>query len=136
YEPALIDRDTKTKSALREAGVEASSFNGALLNKPGTFQNKSGTPFQVCTPFWKHCLNQTDPPRPTAAPRALAAPKRWPESPAIEALKLEPRVDWAAGLRAAWRPGEAGAQDQLNRFLESALRGYDEARDRPGTEGT
>jgi deoxyribodipyrimidine photo-lyase len=45
-------------------------------------------------------------------------------------------VDWAAGLRAAWTPGEAGAKDALARFLLEALPDYAEARDRMGVAGT
>ncbi len=56
YEPALITRDASLKSAWVAAGVEAKSFNGALLNEPHTIANKQERPFQVFTPYWRHCL--------------------------------------------------------------------------------
>ena len=64
YEPAIIARDAKVKEALRGEGVAVESFNAALLHEPWTIQNKSGKPFQVFTPFWRHCLAQPDPPEP------------------------------------------------------------------------
>ena len=51
-------------------------------------------------------------------------------------LGLEPTIDWAGGLRASWRPGEAGAAEQLNRFLDEALSEYPTGRDRPDRPGT
>ncbi len=56
YEPAAIACDKIIKATLTGAGVAAQSFNAALLFEPHTIQNKSGGPFQVFTPFWKHCL--------------------------------------------------------------------------------
>jgi deoxyribodipyrimidine photo-lyase len=52
-------------------------------------------------------------------------------------LALEPSSpDWAAGLRSTWRRGEAGAQAQLNMFLEDHLRGYADRRDFPEQAAT
>lgn len=136
YEPAIVARDTTIKEALREAGLEIESFNGALLHEPWTIRNKSGSPFQVFTPFWRHCLAQPDPPAPLTTPKALPGPGRWPASEPLTAFALEPRIPWAEGIRAAWQPGEAGAARQLARFLESAFEGYDVGRNRPDLPGT
>jgi len=54
----------------------------------------------------------------------------------LAALKLEPKRDWAAGLRAAWRPGSAGAGAELQRFLRDGLLAYDDGRNRPDRVGT
>lgn len=136
YEPALIARDKQIKEALRAEGVEAESFNAALLHEPWTIQNQSGKPFQVFTPFWRHCLSKPDPAPPLPAPKTLAAPPRWPKSLAVAELGLEPKIKWAEGMRAAWQPGEAGAQKQLKRFLESAFANYSADRNRPDVVGT
>lgn len=136
YEPVVIARDKQIKESLRADGIIAESFNAALLHEPWTIQNQSGKPFQVFTPFWRHCLTKPDPERPLAAPRSLAVPKMWPEPLALEALELEPRIHWAEGIQAAWRPGEAGAQTQLKRFLASAFGNYTDGRNRPDLTGT
>jgi deoxyribodipyrimidine photo-lyase len=136
YEPATIARDTKLKAALGGDGLEAQSFNAALLHEPWTVQNQSGKPFQVFTPFWKHCLAKPDPAAPLPAPHTLAAPDKWPKSLVLDALELEPRIPWAEGMRAAWQPGEAGAHQQLDRFLASAFTTYSEQRNLPAVTGT
>ena len=136
YEPACIARDRKVEEALRAAGLHAESFNAALLYEPWTIQNKAGRPFQVFTPFWRTCLASAEPAEPLPAPRKLAAPPRQSASLPLAALELEPKPDWAAGLRAAWHPGSAGAQAELRRFLRAGLLTYAEGRNRPDLVGT
>ena len=136
YEPAVIARDATVKEALRCAGCEAESFNAALLHEPWTIQNQSGKPFQVFTPFWRHCLAKDEPPEPRSAPKSLPAPAKWPRSVPLNELELEPRMIWADGLRAAWQPGEAGAAANLGRFLTKAFDNYPDQRNRPDVIGT
>jgi len=136
YEPASIARDAAVKESLRADGFAAESFNAALLHEPWTIRNQSGNPFQVFTPFWKHCLTLPDPPPPLPAPETIPAPARWPQSLPLAALELEPKINWAAGLRAAWQPGSAGAHAQLQRFLAGAVASYADDRNRPDRVGT
>jgi deoxyribodipyrimidine photo-lyase len=136
YEPAVIARDAKVEEALRRDGLVVESFNAALLHEPWTVQNQSGKPFQVFTPFWKHCLKQPDPAEPLPAPKHLPAPAQWPKSLALDELELEPEINWTEGLRAAWRPGEAGAEENLQKFLTQAFAGYSDQRNRPDVAGT
>jgi deoxyribodipyrimidine photo-lyase len=136
YEPAIMARDKSLKETLRARGLHVQSFNAALLFEPWILHNRSGAPFQVFTPFWKHCLTQPTPPPPVPAPAALPAPRSWPPSLPLEALELEPKIDWAAGLRAAWHPGPAGAAQQLDRFLSTAFARYNEGRNHPAIPGT
>ena len=42
YEPAIVARDKKIKAALTQAGVEAASFNAALLCEPWTLKTGGG----------------------------------------------------------------------------------------------
>ncbi len=136
YEPAVTARDAKIKAALRGAGLEVESFNGALLQEPWTIQNQSGKPFQVFTPFWKHCLTKPDPAEPLPRPRKLNTPEHWPQSLALAALELEPKIKWAEGMCAAWQPGETGAASQLKKFLTAAFSNYTNDRNRPDLIGT
>lgn len=136
YEPACVARDRKVEEALRAAGLQTESYCAALLHEPWVVQNKAGRPFQVFTPFWKTCLASADPAEPLPTPRSLSAPPRRPVSLSLAALKLEPKLDWSAGLRAAWRPGCAGAHAELQRFLRDGLLSYSGARNRPDVVGT
>jgi deoxyribodipyrimidine photo-lyase len=136
YEPAVIARDAQVKEALRQDGLAVESFNAALLQEPWTVQNQSGRPFQVFTPFWKHCLSQLDRPEPLPTPRTLPALARWPKSLALDELQLEPRIQWAEGFRAVWQPGESGASENLRKFLGQTFDRYSDERDRPDLAGT
>ncbi|PAW87714.1 MAG: deoxyribodipyrimidine photolyase [Opitutia bacterium Tous-C10FEB] len=136
YEPAAIACDKIIKATLAAAGVTAQSFNAALLFEPHTIQNKSGRPFQVFTPFWKHCL-ALPVEDPVKLPRGeFSAPARWPTSLNSAALGLLPTVKWDAGLAAAWQPGEAAAVHRLKKFTSGAIDQYADERNRPDLAGT
>ncbi len=136
YEPVAIARDKRIEEALRREGLEVACSNAALLHDAGTVLNQSGRPFQVFTAFWKSCLKKPDPPNPLPAPQTLPPPTRWPKSLRLEALELEPKINWAQGLRDAWQPGETGAVKQLRQFLASAFDDYSVQRNRPDVHGT
>jgi deoxyribodipyrimidine photo-lyase len=140
YGGAEIATDSRIKAELQRLGVRAESFNGQLLREPWEVKTDGGTPFKVFTPFWRRSRELGPFAAPQPAPKRLrAAP--WPaEAPArvaLAKLKLHPvQPDWSAGLAAAWRPGEAGAQARLKTFLDEALTDYAEARDRLDLEAT
>jgi deoxyribodipyrimidine photo-lyase len=136
YEPAVSARDARVKEALRGDGRTVESYNAALLHEPWTLRNKSGRPFQVFTPFWKHCLAQPEPAVPLPKPREIPAPSRWPASLPLGTLGLKPEVDWAGGIRQSWQPGEAGAATSLRRFVVDAFDDYATHRNRPDVNGT
>jgi deoxyribodipyrimidine photo-lyase len=133
YEPYTIARDKTLKIALRADGVEVRSFNSALLYEPWAVQNKSARPFQVFTPFYKHCLRLGSPSPPLPTPRIVTAPAK---SLRVDELRLQSPIDWAAGIRATWKPGETGAQHQLQRMLEGPVEVYAKERDIPDKFGT
>ena len=136
YEPASIARDAKLKESLRQSGLTAGSFNAALLHEPWTAQTLAGKPFQVFTPFWKHCLAKPDPAVPLAVPKKILAPVKWPKSLTLDELGLEPKIKWAEGMRVAWSPGESGAEKNLRSFLTGAFTDYSAKRNLPGIIGT
>ncbi len=137
YEPAVIARDKGIKAELTRSGVDARSFNGSLLFEPHTIANKQGGPFQVFTPFWRHCLEQ-----PVAVPLVLKSDTfgrsldSWPDSIPLPELGLLPSVRWDAGIAGTWEPGEAGAARRLKHFVSTSLEPYDEQRNRPDLDGT
>jgi deoxyribodipyrimidine photo-lyase len=141
YEPAVRARDAAIKSALAAYGTEAKSFNSSLLFEPHTIQNKQGKPFQVFTPYWRHCsaLGYPEPVKSDAA--TIPAPAKWPTTAdgavGPEALGLLPTIPWDAGFSPMWTPGEAGAQTRLKRFMgDDVVHGYDERRNLPDIDGT
>lgn len=135
YEPTTRARDAQVKASLQEQGVGVESFNAGLLFEPWTVANKAGNPFQVFTPFWKTCLALSEPPLPLSSPDEIPSPKRWPTTLSVQELSLEPQIDWAVGMREVWKPGEHGATEQLQHFLEAAAFTYARTRDRPDIPG-
>lgn len=130
--------DERLKSALRDDGFEAESFNGRLLNEPWEVKSKAGEPMKVYTPYWRAAqgLGEPRPPLPKPTKAKIQGGKAL-KGVAIDDLGLEPtRPDWAGGMRKAWTPGEAGARKEISRFLDEGLKGYATDRDRPDREGT
>jgi deoxyribodipyrimidine photo-lyase len=134
YEPALRARDDSIEKALQSDGLRVETHDSVLLFEPEEIRTTGGKPFQVFTPFWRTCLS--------AAPDFVSLPvpaiqkTESPRSVDLDDLALEPAFDWAAGLRSAWEPGEAGAQKILRRFIDMALEDYVEQRDFPAIAGT
>ncbi len=135
YEPAVLARDTHIKQQLRAQGTDAHSSNAALLVEPWQVFSGEGRPYRVFTPFWRAARAQMVLREPLEAPSHIAMPQVAGSLP-LDALGLLPRIAWDSGLQASWKPGAAGARAQLARFLDSALSGYHEWRDVPGTAGT
>ena len=135
-EPAVAARDRAVEAALRRRGLAVERTAADLLFAPGAIRTRAGGPFQVFTPFWRACLAAPAPADPLDALARIPAPPSWPDSLRLEDLGLLPRVDWAAGLRATWTPGEDGAAAALGRCVFEVLRGYAERRDRPDLDGT
>ena len=136
YEPWATARDQRLKTNLRSGGVEARSFNAALIAEPWTIKTQKGEPYRVFTPFWR-ALRSTGVPEPAApAPSRVPGPATFPESEPLSSWALRPTTpDWAGGMRAMWTPGEAGAQARLEDFAAGAASGYREKRDMPGVAG-
>ncbi len=121
YEAAGRAIDAAIKSALKARGIDAESFNGALLHEPWTVAGKSGTPFRVFTPFWRAACAKGEPAAPLKAPDTLVfhPHPKLAGAVALADLHLEPlKPDWASGLRASWTPSEAGARAALEHFLQ------------------
>ncbi|MET0263248.1 MAG: deoxyribodipyrimidine photo-lyase [Rariglobus sp.] len=136
YEPTVIARDKAIKADLVSVGVEAKSFNSSLLFEPHTITNKQGSPYQVFTPYWRHCLTLEIAPPVSLKSGDFPAIDEWPSSVALDDLKLLPTIKWDAGFYDEWTPGEAGAQKQLKAFIAQAMSDYEEQRNVPSEQGT
>lgn len=135
YEPTTQPRDVELKRRLREQGLHAKSFNGALLFEPWQLATQQGGPYRVFTPFWNAALAQWRMPQRWTAPARLPADE-GPEAEPIQALGLRPDGRWDQGFWRTWQPGEAGAGEALEVFVDGALRDYHRERDYPDRVGT
>ncbi|MEQ8354571.1 MAG: deoxyribodipyrimidine photo-lyase [Kiloniellaceae bacterium] len=136
YDPAAVARDKALKARLGADGIAVKSFNGSLLIEPWELKTGQGGPYKVFTPFWKAMLAAGAPATARGGPKKLTG-LEGVDGEALDDWKLLPsRPDWAAGLRAAWTPGETGAAERLAAFLNEAVDGYKTDRDRPDLAGT
>ncbi|MEQ8334403.1 deoxyribodipyrimidine photo-lyase [Nisaea sp.] len=132
YEPYATRRDGTLKKALREDDIAAESFNAALLFEPWEVKTKTGTPPKVYSPYWRAMRLLGDPPPELAVPEAITGFEGPLAGDRLDDWQLTPRnPDWASGFKAIWHPGETGARDRLDWFLETALDDYRKGRDFP-----
>ena len=134
YEPATQLRDAAIKRQLRESGIAAESHNGSLLFEPWELATQQGGPYKVFTPYWRNALTRWKLPALSAAPRILPLPRV--SGMALEQLQLRPALAWDSGFWQHWQPGEQGAHEALEVFVDGALHGYRQERDRPDRVGT
>ncbi|MCG8584736.1 MAG: DNA photolyase family protein [Pirellulales bacterium] len=136
YEPDTIARDTRIKENLASHGIEVESSSASLLFEPWEIQKKDGTPFQVFTPFWKHCLAQDKGHDALSAPRFRKKISSWPASDELADWGLEPTIPWDEGMRETWTVSPAAAVKRLRKFLKSSVGDYKDGRNLMDTDGT
>lgn len=134
-EPADRELATRLATALSSSGAIFREFDDGSLHDPRALRTTTGGPYRVFTPFHRALLAGGVDPRPIGAPDRVPTPDRLPAAEPLDSLELEPRIDWAAGLRAAWTPGEAGARRALESFLDDGVAEYLGSRDTPGVPG-
>ncbi|MEP7097139.1 MAG: deoxyribodipyrimidine photo-lyase [Dokdonella sp.] len=135
YEPAAIARDRHVKSALREDGIDVHSHNAALWCEPWQIATQQDAAYKVFTPYWRTLRPRLQVAMPLPAPH-VPGWRELPDRIPLAAFDLLPRIDWASGIAANWRPGEAGAQELLEIFADDAINDYAAARDLPARHGT
>ncbi|MEN9911399.1 MAG: hypothetical protein RLZZ441_967 [Actinomycetota bacterium] len=121
--------DTELKVSL----PDARSYTGSLLHDPWSVTTGAGTPFKVFTPFWKSILAGPEPRLPLFAPASIAGVEAASDS--VDSWNLLPDRTWASDFPDQWTPGETGARERLERFLDNGLVLY-HRRDEPGIEST
>lgn len=136
YEPDVETRDAAIKRELREQGLQAESSNGSLLFEPWELKTGKGGPFRVFTPFWRVARARWRTEAAWEPPASIRGTDDGPSGVELEHLRLSPVRGWDAGFWTEWSPGEAGALEALDAFVEGALHAYITDRDRPDRTGT
>ncbi len=105
--------------------------------EPWEIATKQGKPFQVFTPYWRAACGPDEPASPLPAPKHIpgGSPTTAPHSEPLDALQLEPTIDWAAGMREHWHPGEVGAIERLQQFVAQSVAQYADHRDLAAVDG-
>ena len=135
YEPWRIDRDKEVKRNFEDKNVAVESFSASLLWEPWTISKDDGTPYRVFTPFYKKgCLNSEEPRLPAGKVDLSNLYSEDLSSDSITDLNLLPTIKWYKSFEEEWNPGEIGAEQNLNSFLDSGLLNYKEGRNFPSQE--
>ncbi|OIH94575.1 deoxyribodipyrimidine photo-lyase [Curtobacterium sp. MCBA15_001] len=135
YGPVERAIDAGIKASLHDRGIDVHSFAASLLWEPWTVLNGSGEAYKVFTPFWRAAQALPEPRHPLPKPRTLPDPSSATGDALDDWALLPTTPDWAGGLRDAWTPGEHGAAELLEDFVEHALEDYDQ-RDEPAMAAT
>ena len=125
YEPYGVARDEAVEAALPDVGARLVRTGSPYAVAPGRVLTRTGTPFQVFTPFREAWVAHgwRDPvPRPREVPWATVRSDGVPEDPGTD-----------AHLPAA---GEAPARQRWHEFVADRLAGYATERDRPDRPAT
>ena len=137
YEPWQIERDSTIKSTLEADGFNVSTFNASLLWEPWKILNQSGLPYKVFTPFYrKGCLNAEPPSTPIERPKNISVSKLKNRKFDVNSMNLMPKIKWFKTMEKTWTPGEEGAKQKLDKFLNGPVDKYKTERDFPGIRGT
>ncbi len=135
YEPWRVDRDKEIKRNFEDKNVDVESFSASLLWEPWTISKDDGTPYRVFTPFYKKgCLNSEEPRLPAGKVDLSNLYSEDLSSDSITDLNLLPTIKWYKSFEEEWNPGEIGAEQNLNSFLDSGLLNYKEGRNFPSQE--
>lgn len=137
YEPAAIERDTRIKQTLKDAGCAVASFNASLLWEPMSIRKQDGGVYRVFTPYYrKGCLQAASPRYPMSSPDRITYSKVDNLGTSLEKLGLLPTLNWADDFSNHWQPGEEGAASKLSEFISNAASDYEDQRNIPSVKGT
>ncbi|MDP0498548.1 MAG: deoxyribodipyrimidine photo-lyase [Verrucomicrobiota bacterium JB022] len=136
YEPEAIQRDSRLKTTLKDAGFDVDSFNSSLLVEPWKVAKQDGGPYKVYTPYSKEVLKHALPEPVKVDMQQAIGPGKWPQSLKVDELGLLPKISWDAGFNAAWDPTREGGLKRLNDFVQHSASDYADARNLPAEDGT
>ena len=136
YDGPTVERDRDIEVGLAHRGLECRSFNAGLLNEPWDIKTGAGGPYKVFTPYWRAARAAAEGCAPNPDVKTIPPSSRGARSEDIDGCGLHPdQPDWSGGF-GDWNPGEAGARNRLNSFLDDTAKDYAEHRDRPDRAGT
>ena len=131
YEPWRKQCDERIINFLSSKGINYFKANGSLLFEPESAMKEDGTPYKVFTPYYrKGCLQNSPEPRiPLEVPKNIKFLKH--EELRLEELELLPKKNWYKNFKDDWSPGENGAREKLNQFLQLGINDYKDGRNFP-----
>lgn len=136
YEPALMAQEKIATQVLEDSGVAVHSFDGALLSDPFLVAPSTNQGYKVFTPYWRNASAHISPTPVFPAPTTWKDLKPKSSSLTVDDLHLLSGHAWEQKFHSYWNPGEQGALDDLDMFVESHATDYPTQRDIPDLSGT
>jgi len=134
YEGWAREIDEAIKTDLKSRGVQVDSHKANLLTEPWEVETKSGGFYKVFTPFWRAAKANFTVDEPLPAPKSLDCAQGLSSDDLADWKLLPTSPDWGSKMMDDHTPGEAGAIERLESFLDGPVEDYAEARDRPDDE--
>ena len=132
YGPYGHARDQRVKESLADVQVDLIATGSSYAVAPGRVRKPDGTPYAVFTPFHRAWSAHG-----WRAPAGSATKVRWIDpadlGSSLSAADLSAPIGDETALP---EPGEKAARKTWRRFLEDAVEGYDDERNRPDHHGT
>lgn len=136
YEPALMKRDAKIKSALENKGIAVHAFHGNLLYDPKDILALHGKPYQAFTAFKNAVVKHFTVAKPLAAPTKITSFRKALSSLPINKTSLAIKTPTVKKLGKYWVSGTRAAHAVLAKFVQMKANSYSKKRDFPSFEGT
>jgi len=133
YEPSLWKSDNQLEQTITKQDLTVHTFPGSLFFEPKDIHNQSGQYFKVFTPFWKNCLAKLSPKPSFSVPTIQSLLKTTDLKIKIPKL-LPDSVTWTSGFAEHWEPGEKGALNRLEHFVNNHVDQYQESRNIPSLQ--
>tara|TARA_B100000900_G_scaffold404627_1_gene413236 strand:+ start:188 stop:1573 length:1386 start_codon:yes stop_codon:yes gene_type:complete len=135
--PRFISKEEKLNAELKKISVQFKSFNNTNLSEPASILNKSGEPYKVYSPFYKHCKSIYLQNKVFKFPsKQISTYEINNDSIDTEEIFSKDKHKWSEKLHKYWNPGEIEAHKVLKRFFNDCLSNYKESRDYLGALGT
>ena len=135
--PNFIIKEQKLRKELERINIQLKSFNNTNLSEPASILNKSGEPYKVYSPFYKHCKSIYSQNKVFNFPtKPINTFNINEDSINTEEIFPKSKNKWSDKLNKHWKPGEIEAHKALKKFFNDSLSNYKEGRDYLGTVGT
>ncbi len=141
YDPHLQKIDDELEKNLAKKSVKFHRNEGYLLKEPQLVKKSDGDDYKIFTPYYKknYAYDKYSIKQPKSfSQKGFDEAKflKLDNSLDIDALELMPKKKWHQKLEKFWKPGEQGAHERFEHFLNEQIKEYKLNRNRPDLGGT
>ncbi len=133
FEPEQLAIDAKLEQLCTTNDIQQNTFHSNVIISPDKILNGQNEPYKVFTSFYKKATTYVSTSKVIKTPtQAQPYPLTTPKSESLQDWALCPKKpNWANNFKDYATPGEIGAQQALQDFMENSLSEYKQGRDFP-----